>query len=179
MRSSTMRHTNKVKKIGKCFGSYICHNDTCPKYTSGKGRNTYAFTHIRLNLQECKMCGSVAKREFCGALKSTIFDPETQNMEVTYMGHHICSLKSHSSYTMIASPVKRSILKPILQKNPNATVKHIAEEAAENFLCMGKPGMAKESVKLSQDRQLVSSMKEEILKVVSKKDPKYSMLLLT
>ena len=73
---------------------------------------------------------------------------------------------------MIASPVKRSILKLILQKNPNATAKHIAEEAAENFLHMGKPGMAKESVKLSQDRRLVSSMKEEILKVVSKKDPK-------
>ena len=72
---------------------------------------------------------------------------------------------------MIAFPVKRSILKPILQKNPNATAKHIAEEAAENFLCMGKPGMAKESVKLSQDRRVVSSMKEEILKVVLKKDP--------
>ena len=28
MRSSMMRHTNKVKKIGKCLGSYTCHNDT-------------------------------------------------------------------------------------------------------------------------------------------------------
>ena len=171
MRSSTMRHTNKVKKIGKCLGSYTCRNDTCPKYTSGKGRNTYAFTCIGLNFQECKTCGSVAKREFCGALKSTTFDPETHKLEVTYVGHHTCSLKSRVSYTMIASPVKRSILKPILQKNPNATAKHIAEEAAENFLRMGKPGMAKESVKLSQDRRLVSSIKEEILKVVSKKDP--------
>ena len=36
---------------------------------------------------------------------------------------------------------------------------------------MGKPGMAVESVKLSQDRCLVSQMKEEILKVVAKKDP--------
>ena len=162
---------NKFKKIGKCLGPYICHNDTCPKYTSGKGRNTYAFTHIRLNLQECKTCGSVTKREFCGALKSTIFDPETQHLEVTYMGHHTCSLKSHASYTMIASPVKRSILKPILQKNPNATVKHIAQEAAENFLHMGKKRNGQESVKLSQDRRLVSSMKEEILKVVLKKDP--------
>ena len=92
------------------------------------------------------------QREFCGAFKSTIFDPETQHLEVTYMGHHTCSLKSCASYTMTASPVKRSILKLILQKNPNATAKHIAEEAAENFLHMGKPGMAKESVKLSQDR---------------------------
>ena len=66
------------------------------------------------------------------------------------MGHHTCSLKSRASYTMRA--VKRSILKPILQKNPNAIAKHIAEEAAENFLCIGKPGMAKESVKLSQHR---------------------------
>ena len=36
---------------------------------------------------------------------------------------------------------------------------------------MGKPGMAKESVKLSQDRRLVSSMKEEVLKIVSRRDP--------
>ena len=95
-----------MKKMGKRLGSYTCRNDTCPKYTSGKGRNTYAFTRIGLNLQECKTCGLVAKREFCGALKSTRFDPETQQLEVTYMGHHTCSLKSHASYTMIASPVK-------------------------------------------------------------------------
>ena len=171
MRSSTNRNNNNVKKIGKCLGSYVCRNNSCPKYTSGKGRNTYAFSRIELNLQECKTCGSVAKREFCGALKSTVFDPDTETVEVTYMGHHTCTLKSGASYTMIASPVKRSILQPILQRNPNATAKVIVEEAAENFLRMEKPGMAKESVKLSQDRRLVTSMKEEILKIVSKKDP--------
>ena len=171
MRSSTMRNTNKVHKIGKCLGSYICMNDKCPKYTSGKGRNTYAFTHIGLNLQECKTCGSVPQKNFCGALKLTLYNPDTEELDVTYMGHHTCSLKSRSSYTMLASPVKKSILQPILQKNPNAMAKQISEEAAENFLRMGKPGMAVESVKLSQDRHLVSQMKEEILKVVAKKDP--------
>ena len=171
MRSSTMRRSNKVRKIGKCLGSYKCKNDTCPKYTSGKGRNTYAFTRIGLNLKECKTCGGVANREFCGALKLTVYNPDTKELEVTYMGHHTCLLQSRASYTLIASPVKRSILKPILQKNVNATAKQISEEAAENFLRMGKPGMAKESVKLSQDRRLVSSMKEEILNIVAKRDP--------
>ena len=171
MRSSTTRRSNKVRKIGKCLGSYKCENDTCPKYTSGKGRNTYAFTRIGLNLRECKTCGSVTTRVFCGALKLTVYNPDTKELEVTYMGHHTCLLQSHASYTLIASPVKRSILKPILQKNVNATAKQISEEAAENFLCMGKPGMAKESVKLSQDWRLVSSMKEEILNIVAKRDP--------
>ena len=171
MRSSTTRKSNNVRKIGKCLGSYKCENDLCPKFTSGKGRNTYAFTRIGLNLYECKTCGSVAKRDFCGALKLTVYNPDTKTLEVTYMGHHTCSLRSRASYTLIASPVKRSILQPILQKNVNATAKQISEEAAENFLRMGKPAMAKESVKLSQDRRLVSSMKEEILKIVGKRDP--------
>ena len=171
MRSSTTRKSNNVRKIGKCLGSYKCENDLCPKFTSGKGRNTYAFTCIGLNLYECKTCGSVAKRDFCGALKLTVYNPDTKTLEVTYMGHHTCSLRSRASYTLIASPVKRSILQPILQKNVNATAKQISEEAAENFLRMGKPAVAKESVKLSQDRRLVSSMKEEILKIVGKRDP--------
>ena len=116
MCSSTMRKTNKVHKIGKCLGSYVCRNDKCPKFVSGKGRNTYAFTRIGRNLQECKTCGSVADRDFCGALKQTIFNPDTNQLQVAYVGHHSCTLKSRASYTMIASPVKKSILKPILQK---------------------------------------------------------------
>ena len=170
MRSSTMRKSNKVRKIGKCLGSFVCQNDACPKFTSGKGRNTYAFSRIGLNLNECKTCGAVAERIFCGAVKLTLFNPDTNKLDVSYAGTHNCTLKRKASYTIIASPVKRSILKPILQKNPKATAKQISEEAAEKFLRLGRPDMAKESVKLSQDRRLVAEMKGEVLKMVSKED---------
>ena len=51
------------RKIGKCLESFVCRNDECPKYTSSKGRNTYAFTSIGLNLFECKTCGPCLLRE--------------------------------------------------------------------------------------------------------------------
>ena len=102
-------------------------------------------------------------------MKLTIFNPDTNKLDVSYAGTHNCTLKRKASYTIIASPVKRSILKPILQKNPKATAKQISEEAAEKFLRLDKPDMAKESVKLSQDR-LVAEMKREVLKMVSKED---------
>ena len=84
MHSSTMRHSNTVRKTGKCLGSFVCMNDQCPKYSSGKGRNTYAFTNVGFNLFECKTCGNVADREFCGALKLTMFYPDCKVLEVFY-----------------------------------------------------------------------------------------------
>ena len=69
-------------------------NDKCPKYMSGKGRNTYAFTNVGFNLFECKTCGNVADREFCGALKLTMFYPDRKVLEVFYAGTHTCSPQS-------------------------------------------------------------------------------------
>ena len=63
-------------KSGKYLAYFVCMNDQCPKYSSGKGRNTYAFTNVGFNLFECKTCGNVADREFCGALKLTMFYPD-------------------------------------------------------------------------------------------------------
>ena len=79
-----MQHSKTVRKTGKCLGSFVCMNDQCPKYSSGKGRNTYAFTNVGFNLFECKTCGNVADREFCGALKLTMFYPDCKVLEVFY-----------------------------------------------------------------------------------------------
>ena len=59
MHTSMMRKLQMTRKISKCLGSFVCRNDECPKYTSGKGQNTYAFTSIGLYLFECKTCGHV------------------------------------------------------------------------------------------------------------------------
>ena len=87
MHSSTMQHTNTVHKTGKCLGSFVCMNDQCPKYSSGKGWNTYAFTNVRFNLFECKTCQNVADREFCGALKLTMFYPDCKLLEYFMLAH--------------------------------------------------------------------------------------------
>ena len=171
MHTSTVRNSNIVRKTGKCMGSYQCNNDDCPRYTSGKGRNTYAFTRIGFNLYECKTCGAVAEREFCGAMKLTKFYPDQTKLEVYYAGTHKCSLKQRAPYTTLSTATKKNVLRPILEKNPKASLKQISEEAAENFLRMGKPEMAKESVRLAQDKRFISEMKQEVLKIVSDKDP--------
>ena len=66
---------------------------------------------------------------------------------------------------------ENEVLKPILQKNPRATTKQISEEAAENFLCIGKPELARQSIRFSQDRKLVAEMKQEAITRVTDKDP--------
>ena len=171
MNTSTMRKRRIVRKTGKCFGSFTCRNDRCPKYTSGKGRNTYAFTSVGLNLMECKTCGDIAERDFCGALKLTKFHPEKSLLEVFYAGTHSCNLKVRTPYSNISRSTKKYVLKPILQKNPKATIKEISEEAAESFLRMGNPTMAKEAVRLAQDKRFVAEMREEVLKLICDKDP--------
>ena len=62
------------------------------------------------------------------------------------------------------------VLKPILQKNPRATTKQISEEAAENFLRIGKPELARQSIRLAQDRKLVAEMKQEAITRATDKD---------
>ena len=171
MHTSTVRRSNMVRKSGKCMGSFICTNDNCPKYTSGKGRNTYAFTNIGFNLYECKTCGNVADRQFCGAMKLTMFFPDRNQLQVYYAGTHSCSLKMRSAYTVMPEKVKKAVLKPILQKNPRATTKQISEEAAENFLRIGKPDMAVQSIRIAQDRKLIAEMKQEVITRVTDKDP--------
>ena len=171
MHTSTVRRSNMVRKSGKCMGSFICTNDNCPKYTSGKGCNTYAFTNIGFNLYECKTCGNVADRQFCGAMKLTMFFPDRNQLQVYYAGTHSCSLKMRSAYTVMPEKVKKAVLKPILQKNPRATTKQISEEAAENFLRIGKPDMAVQSIRIAQDRKLIAEMKQEVITRVTDRDP--------
>ena len=171
MHSSTMRKSWVVRKTGKCLGSYTCQNDECPRYKSGKGRNTYGFMSIGFNLFECKTCGRVAEREFCGAMKLTKYHPDTNILKVFYAEKHICELKIRSPYSTMSKKKKKDVLRPILQKNPKATVKQISEEAAESFLWLGKPDMAKEAVRLAQDKRFVAEMREEVLKLVYEKDP--------
>ena len=82
-------------------------NDQSPKYTSGKGQNTYAFTNVGFNLFEYKTCGNVADREFCGALKLTMFYPDRKVLEVFYAGIHTCSLKVRSAYNLMPEKMKK------------------------------------------------------------------------
>ena len=146
-------------------------NDECPKYTSGKGCNTYAFTSIGLNLFECKTCGHVAQRDFCGTLKLTKFHPETSILEVFYAGTHTCNLKVRTPYSNMSRKRKKEVLMPILQKYPKTTVKQISEQAAESFIRLGNADMAKEAVRMAQDKRFVAEMREEVLKLVCDKDP--------
>ena len=101
----------------------------------------------------------------------TMFYPDRKILEVFYAGTHTFSLKVRSAYNLMPEKMKKEVLKPILQKNPWATTKQISEEAAENFLCIGKPELARQSIRLAQDRKLVAEMKQEAITRVTDKDP--------
>ena len=104
-------------------------------------------------------------------MKLTMFYPDRNQLQVYYAGTHTCSLRMRSAYTVMPEKVKKAVLKPILQKNPRATTKQISEEAAENFLRIGKPDMAVQSIWIAQDRKLVAEMKQEVITRVTDKDP--------
>ena len=100
-----------------------------------------------------------------------MFYPDDKVLEVFYAGTYTCSLKVRSPYNLMPEKMKKEVLKPILQKNPQATTKQISEEAAENFLCIGKPELARQSIRLAQDRKVVAEMKQEAITKVTDKDP--------
>ena len=62
-------------------------------------------------------------------------------------------------------------MRPILQKNPKATVKQISEQVAESFIHLENADMAKEAVRMAQDKRFVAEMRKEVLKLVCDKDP--------
>ena len=129
---------------------------TAPSLPQGKGA-----THMHLPTSDSicmsvKTCGNVADRQFCGAMKLTMFYNDRNQLQVYYAGTHTCSLRMRPAYTVMPEKVKKAVLKPILQKNPQATTKQISEEAAENFLRIGKPDMAVQSIRIAQDRKTYS-----------------------
>ena len=100
-----------------------------------------------------------------------MFDKRRDKLNVYYAGRHTCSTKIRTQYNKMPLGTKKSVLKPILEKNPKATVKQISEEAAEKFLLLGNPEMARQCVQLATDKRLVAEMKEEAIQRTTSQDP--------
>ena len=100
-----------------------------------------------------------------------MFYPDCKVLEVFYAGTHTWSLKVRSAYNLMPEKMRKEVLKPILQKNPLATTKQISEEAAENFLHIEKPELARQSIRLAQDTKLVVEMKQEAITRVTDNAP--------
>ena len=81
---------NGIWKFGTCRGSFICKNDNCTKYTTENVCN-------QINLQKnfnghtCKSCGFYVYREFCGCVKVTEFDRDTNVFTIYHQGTHTCN----------------------------------------------------------------------------------------
>lgn len=171
MNTSTQRKSENVKKVGKCTGSWICRNNECPKYKSGKGRNEIAFKAIGSDLQECRSCGYIAERKFCGAKKMTVFLPVEKLLVVHYSGYHTCTLKERPIVDNLSKEEKKNIMRTILSENPRATIKKLQESTAEYFIKKGEPEKAILGIKLAQDRELVKELKNEFSLSSTEGDP--------
>ena len=83
---------NGIRKFETCRGSFICKNDMCTKYTTENVQNRIDFQKD-FNAHTCKSCGFYVHREFCGCVKVTEFDRETNVLTVYHQGTHTCNPK--------------------------------------------------------------------------------------
>ena len=92
MHSSSRKGFRGVRRVGKCRGSFICHNDGCPVYKDTKRRNQHQFTTIGKN-KFCYSCNCLVQRDPCGALKMIEFNMQGRLLEVYHSGQHTCQVK--------------------------------------------------------------------------------------
>ena len=91
MHSSSRKGFKGVRRVGKCRGSFICHNDGCPVYKDTK-RNQHQFTTIGKN-KFCYSCNCLVQRDPCRALKMIEFNMQGRLLEVYHSGQHTCQVK--------------------------------------------------------------------------------------
>ena len=83
-----------TNKTGSCHGSWICPNKSCPfvgtSHEHQPNKVNWRGDLICKGVQICKICGTYAVREGCGARKLVEFDPKSQVAIVYHLGKHTC-----------------------------------------------------------------------------------------
>ena len=90
--TSTRKGLNGVRQIRHCKGSIICANRQCSKLLSEGVVNTNEFSQEG-RLFVCNCCESFVAHTWCGCLRITEYDRDTQKLTYYHQGKHICSLK--------------------------------------------------------------------------------------
>ena len=103
LKDSSRVGLNDIRKIGSCHGSVICCRPDCSKLTSEGSVNTLDFRRRGKKKQECKSCGYMAPRVYCGCVKAIELDYDRGTLRIFHQGTHICHLKPNV-------PVRRKAL---------------------------------------------------------------------
>ena len=72
---------NRIWKFGRIIFFFICKNHMCTKYTTENVCNKIDFQKD-FNGHTCKSCSFYVHREFCGCVKVTKFDRDTNVLTV-------------------------------------------------------------------------------------------------
>ena len=95
LHSSSRKGFKGVRRLGKCRGSFICNNKSCPLFIEAGKKNEHQFTTIGRN-KFCYSCNCIVYRKPCSALKLVEFTSQGRLLEVYHQGKHTCQLKPNT-----------------------------------------------------------------------------------
>lgn len=102
--STSRANFHGVRKIGRCMGSPHCPNPNCAFLKTSRFKEpnkvNWKLHPTRRRVKVCKVCGTFAEYQTCGAYKVVEFDPRKNVALVYHLGSHQCSKKPETSSKM-------------------------------------------------------------------------------
>ena len=75
-RTSSRVNFDGIRIVGKCLGSFVCHNPSCSYLSTEGKKNEYKFEYM-FKRRVCSLCGVFAEQVACGARKLVEFSHNT------------------------------------------------------------------------------------------------------
>ena len=154
MNSTERKFFGGSRKIGRCQGSRICHNVHCSKLqTEGICNTAPNGFYPEDGMHVCRSCGYYAVQIFCGCVKVTEYNYDTNELTVWYQGDHICTLKPDIM-------TKRNFFESLpLSRNIRLTPQEIRDDCMRFYVGQGKILKAKEVAMAMNDTSRLEKMR--------------------
>ena len=156
-RTSSRVNFSGIRKIGKCLGSFVCHNPQCSYLSTEGKKNEYKFDYM-YKRHVCSSCGVFAEQLTCGARKLVEFSHNTGFANVYHLGEHSClpkvNRKEHDDY--ICEQIK---------KHPNLTPKNLQVQCVKERINSGDIQGARSVSRKLSNRSRIRQIRSQILDI--------------
>ena len=146
-----------IKKVGKCLGSFVCHNPLCSYLSTEGKKNEYKFEYM-FKRCVCSSCGVFAEQMACGARKLVEFSHNTGYANVYHLDQHTClpkvNTKEHDDY--ICAQIK---------KYPNLTPKNLQVQCVKEKINEGDIQGARNVSRKLSNRSRIRQIRSQELEV--------------
>ena len=156
-RTSSHVNFDGIRKVGKCLGSFICHNPSCSYLSTEGKKNEYKFEYM-FKRHVCSSCGVFAEQMACGARKLVEFSHNTGYANVYHLGQHTClpkvNTKEHDDY--ICAQIK---------KYPYLTPKNLQVQCVKEKINEGDIQGARNVSRKLSNRSRIRQIRSQVLEV--------------